>query len=282
MSKTKILYEDNDLLVCHKPAGIATQTARIGQADMASEMENYLARNLPQGIAYNNSARPHIHVIHRLDQPVEGILVFAKQASAAAALSAQAAGEGMEKEYLALVCDLRGKETADGTQGSGREAEQLQSRQGESGVFTDYLLKDGKTNTSRVVPPEVKGAKEARLRYEILQEESPEALASARKAGGEVSLPDRTEESGLRYAVVKIRLYTGRHHQIRVQMANAGMPLLGDRKYADQAAVTLSEKLGIREIALCAYRLSFCHPKTGERLHFEIMPEGAPFQGIRF
>lgn len=283
MSKTKILYEDNDLLVCHKPAGIATQTARIGQADMASEMENYLARNLPQSIGHDSSARPHIHVIHRLDQPVEGILVFAKQASIAAALSAQAAGEGMAKEYLALICDLRGKETADGTQGGGREAEHvLRSRQGESGVFTDYLLKDGKTNTSRVVPPEMKGAKEARLRYEILREEFPEILFPHKKAGDGFSLADRTEEGGLHCAVVKIWLYTGRHHQIRVQMANAGMPLLGDRKYADHAAVVLSENLGIREIALCAYRLSFCHPKTGERLHFEIMPEGAAFRGISF
>lgn len=258
MSKTKILYEDNDLLVCHKPAGIATQTARIGQADMASEMENYLARSLPQSIGHNSSVRPHIHVIHRLDQPVEGILVFAKQAPAAASLSAQAAGEEMEKEYLALVCDQRG------------EGERKQS-----GTLADYLIKDGKTNTSRVVPPEVKGAKEARLRYEILQEESPEILFPAKK--------DTSEgESERRCAVVRIRLYTGRHHQIRVQMANAGMPLLGDRKYAGQEAAALSEDLGIREIALCAYRLSFCHPKTGERLHFEIMPEGAAFRGIRF
>lgn len=258
MSKAKILYEDNDLLVCHKPAGIATQTVRIGQADMASEMENYLARNLPRSSGRDSSVRPHIHVIHRLDQPVEGILVFAKQASAAAALSAQAAGEGMEKEYLALVCDLRG------------EGERKQSA-----ILTDYLIKDGKTNTSRVVPPEVKGAKEARLQYEILQEKSPELLFAAKKDIGE-------GEAEQQYAVVRIRLYTGRHHQIRVQMANARMPLLGDRKYADHAAAVLSENLGIREIALCAYRLSFCHPKTGERLHFEITPEGAAFRGIRF
>lgn len=276
MNQERILYEDNDLLVCHKPAGIATQTARIGQADMASEMENYLARKLPQSIGRGSSARPHIHVVHRLDQPVEGILVFAKQPSAAAALSAQAAGEGMEKEYLALVCDLRSEEATDGTQSGGHDAEQMQqNQQGRSGVLTDYLLKDGKTNTSRVVPAEVKGAKEARLRYEILREESPEGLLSTTKDLGEA-------ENGLHLAVVKIRLYTGRHHQIRVQMANAGMPLLGDRKYADQAAAVLSENLGIREIALCAYRLSFCHPKTGERLHFEIMPEGAAFRGIRF
>ncbi len=226
MFENRILYEDNYILVCHKPAGIATQTARIGQADMVSEMENYLARS-----------RARIYVVHRLDQPVEGILVFAKQQAAAAALSAQAAGDEMEKEYLALVCDLRGEDAADG-----------------SGILTDCLLKDGKTNTSRVVPSEVKGAKEARLSYEILREELPK--------------------------IVKIRLYTGRHHQIRVQMANAGMPLLGDRKYAPKEAIAMSESLGIRDVALCAYRLSFIHPQTKERMQFERKPEGAAFRGI--
>ncbi len=248
MSANRILYEDDHILVCHKPAGIATQTARIGQADMVSEMENYLARNLSQGSRQNETEtkpahkrgnvikQPQIYVVHRLDQPVEGILVFAKQQAAAAALSAQAAGDEMEKEYLALVCDLQ------------------ESRQEQSGILTDYLLKDGKTNTSRIVPSEVKGAKEARLSYEILREEWP--------------------------AVAKIRLYTGRHHQIRVQMANAGLPLLGDRKYAPQEAIALSERLGIRDVALCAYRLSFLHPQTKVRMQFERKPEGAAFQGI--
>lgn len=254
MNPNRILYEDKDILVCHKPAGIATQTARVGQADMVSEMENYLARKLPQGGRQGESQKMHsgrcgnlshqqrIYVVHRLDQPVEGILVFAKQQAAAAALSAQAAGEEMEKEYLALVCDLRGKETA--------------------GTLTDYLLKDGKTNMSYVVPPEVKGAKEARLQYEILE--------------------DAETESGLRCKVAKVRLYTGRHHQIRVQMANAGLPLLGDHKYADKEAIVLSERLGIRDVALCAYRLAFIHPVTKEKMQFEIKPEGAAFRGIRF
>ena len=140
----------------------------------------------------------------------------------------------MKKEYLALVC--------------GRDMQQ-------SGELMDYLLKDGKTNTSRVVPAEVKGAKEARLSYEILWEKSPEAL-------------------------VKICLHTGRHHQIRVQMANAGMPLLGDHKYAGKEVLALSDKLGIRETALCAYRLAFTHPKTGKHMQFAIRPEGAAFRNI--
>lgn len=227
MKHERILYEDNDIIVCHKPAGIATQTARVGQADMVSEIANYLKTSHP-----DLKTLPYVGVVHRLDQPVEGILVFAKNKAAAAELSRQAAGDGMKKEYLAVICGdnlLR------------------------AGELTDYLLKDGKTNTSRIVPSEVKGAKEAKLSYEVLSE----GLSGT--------------------ALVRVRLYTGRHHQIRVQMANAGMPLLGDRKYGGEAAALLSSQLGMREIALCAYRLAFAHPRTGERMRFEIEPEGSAF-----
>lgn len=227
MKNARILYEDKDIIVCRKPAGIATQTTRIGQADMVSEISNYLKMNNP-----DLRTPPYVGVVHRLDQPVEGILVFAGNKAAAANLSRQAAGDGMKKEYLAVVC--------------GENFPQ-------AGELKDYLLKDGKTNTSRVVPSEVKGAKEARLSYEILEEGL-----------------DGT-------ALAKIRLYTGRHHQIRVQMANAGMPLLGDRKYAGEAVAALALQLGVREVGLCAYRLAFTHPGTGERLQFEIEPEGAAF-----
>lgn len=227
MKSERILFEDSDVIVCHKPSGIATQTARVGQADMVSEISNYLKTNHP-----DLKTPPYVGVVHRLDQPVEGILVFAKNRASAAELSRQAAGDGMKKEYLAVVC-----------------GENLP----QAGELTDYLLKDGKTNTSRVVPSEVKDAKEARLSYEVLSE----------------------GQSGT--ALVRVRLYTGRHHQIRVQMANAGMPLLGDRKYAGEAAAALFLQLGVREVGLCAYRLGFTHPKTGERMQFEIEPEGAAF-----
>ncbi len=253
MHMNRILHEDNEIIVCHKPAGIATQTARVGQADMVSEITNYLASK--EG-AIGKS--PHVSVVHRLDQPVEGILVFAKNKTAAADLSRQSAGEEMKKEYLALIC---GKDM---------------SRTGE---LADYLLKDGKTNVSRVVPPEIKGAKLARLSYEILREDLLEVLLQNRKICGEVLTPEEEMDgSGLfQIALVKICLHTGRHHQIRVQMANAGMSLLGDRKYGGQAMPALSDKLGVRETALCAYRLAFTHPKTGKRMQFEIKPEGAAF-----
>lgn len=247
INRNRILHEDSDMIVCHKPAGIATQTARVGQADMVSEIANYLASNKDSGVGKS----PYVGVVHRLDQPVEGILVFAKNKTAAAVLGRQAAGEEMKKEYLALVC---GEDMP------------------EQGELKDYLLKDGRTNTSRVVPPEVKGAKQAWLSYEMIQHDLREALFPAQKDLPGGSLP--------RIMLVRICLHTGRHHQIRVQMANAGIPLLGDRKYAGKEALAMSEKLGIRETALCAYRLAFTHPKTGRQMQFEIRPEGAAFRGI--
>ncbi|MDE7198837.1 MAG: RluA family pseudouridine synthase [Lachnospiraceae bacterium] len=231
MNNDRILYNDKNIIVCHKPAGIATQTARVGQADMESEITNYLKADRP------DSKKPvYVRVIHRLDQPVEGILVFAKSKAAAADLSRQAAGDVMKKEYLAVVC-----------------GENFPQR----GELKNYLLKDGKTNTSRVVPSEIKGAKEARLSYEVLS------------------------EGPLQTALVRIQIHTGRHHQIRVQMANAGMPLLGDRKYTGEAAAFVSSQLGIREIALCAYRLTFIHPITGEEMTFEVEPEGEAFHKVK-
>lgn len=86
-----ILYEDEDILVCDKPAGLAVQSARVSQMDMESELRNYLKGG-------------GVYVVHRLDQPVEGLLVFAKNRRAAAGLGAQMADGVMNKDYRALVC----------------------------------------------------------------------------------------------------------------------------------------------------------------------------------
>jgi len=235
MTKEQILYEDDDIIVCHKPTGVATQTAKVGQRDMVSEVTNYLAargRTKP----YDHS-NVYAGTVHRLDQPVEGILVFAKNQKAANALSRQIAENHMEKYYYAVVT-VRPK-----VDGGHRE------------TLTDYLLKDNKSNMSYVVSPEVKGAKKAVLEYEIL------------------------EKKGI-IALVRIRLITGRHHQIRVQMSHTGMSLLGDYKYADEQTKKLSDELWQKQIALCAYRLEFAHPATGERLSFQRKPESSIFQNF--
>lgn len=216
--KQNILYEDQEILVVYKPAGIATQTARLGQQDMVSELKNYLKN-------------PYLGLIHRLDQPVSGILVFAKNPKAAASLSAQAAREvdkgGMKKHYYAIVC--------------GKPEE-------ESGVLVDYLLKNGRTNLSEVVSKDTRDAKAAKLLYQVCGQK---------------------EE----YTKLEIELCTGRHHQIRVQLAHAWLPILGDSKYGTEKSKALSDRLQCRNVALCAYKLEFIHPVTGKKLSFTIEPK---------
>lgn len=97
--QTKIIYEDKDIIVVYKPAGIAVQSARIGQPDVESELKGHLAAKERQA-----GASPYLGIVHRLDQPVEGLLVFGKNRKAAADLSRQVQGAGFHKEYRAVVC----------------------------------------------------------------------------------------------------------------------------------------------------------------------------------
>ena len=131
----KIIYEDKDILVCEKPAGLAVQSARISEPDMVSELKNYLTGKQPTGApgksteisAFGGTRQPasattsvgvrkpqsvYLGVVHRLDQPVSGLLVFAKNKKAAGALSTQTAQHQMNKIYYAVVYtkeDLTGK-----------------------------------------------------------------------------------------------------------------------------------------------------------------------------
>ena len=101
--KTEIIFEDKDILVAYKPAGLATQTARVGQQDMVSELKNYLwQKRMITGAALGRPA-PYLGVIHRLDQPVEGLQVFAKTSTAAAELNRQLQDGRMKKSYLAVL-----------------------------------------------------------------------------------------------------------------------------------------------------------------------------------
>lgn len=142
--QTKILYEDKDILVVHKPAGIAVQSARIGQADAVSELKNHLAAEDREKGQRAAEKAPYLGVIHRLDQPVEGVLVFGKNQKAAAELSRQLTGADFTKEYLAVVC---GKPQA------------------EKAELVDYLLKED----GRAVVSAQKEAKKAVLGYEVLE-----------------------------------------------------------------------------------------------------------------
>lgn len=207
----EILYEDNFIIVCNKPAGTATQTKRIGQKDMESMLRTYrMQKGEPS----------YIGVVHRLDQPVSGVMVFAKTKEAAADLSRQVSAKAADKYYYAVT---------DGV------PEKLK------GTLEDYLLRDGRTNLSKVVTSKEAGAKRAKLSYEVITKSEAKAL-------------------------VRIKLATGRHHQIRVQMAHAGWPLVGDRKYNFKENM----KSGGQPMCLCSYKLGFNHPATKKKMEFEI------------
>ena len=223
-----ILYEDRDLIVCRKPAGVPVQTKQIQTKDMVSLLKNY--RYQQEG----GKGEPYLGVIHRLDQPVEGVLVFALNPKAAADLSRQMTAGKIKKTYLAV------------TEGTVKV---------KSAKLVDWLKKDGRTNSSAVVEGGTSGAKKAILSYEVL--ETWKNKEDAQDCG----------ERNL----IRIDLDTGRHHQIRVQMAHAGMPLVGDRKY--NPGQNSQEPL-----ALCSAKLGFQHPVTKKQLEFQVQPAGMAFK----
>ena len=221
--KPEILYEDKEIIVCIKPAGIPTQSSRIGTPDMVSILKNYLSAS--------SSAKqpPYLAVIHRLDQPVEGILVFAKTPAAAKKLNQQLQTSGFGKHYLALLSAVPSVPESN---------------------LLDYMIKDGRTNTSRICTPDTPGAKAARLHYRV------------------------TGQSGS-FAIAEITLDTGRHHQIRVQMSHLGCPIIGDRKYGSPNNPVDTTANGlfntpVSQLQLFAYRLTFRHPASGNVMEFSI------------
>ena len=216
--RAEIIYEDRELLVCRKPAGLAVQTAAGFQEDMVSLLKNEISRR--QG-----EKAPYLGVVHRLDQPVEGLLVFAKTRQAAAQLGSQLADGRLKKHYLAVLGAVPQKEQA---------------------TLIDYLKKNPGTNTSRVASASEKAAKRAQLSYRVL---------AVSKEG---------------HALVGIEIATGRHHQIRVQMAHLGCPLIGDVKYG---GAPVSEG----GLALCADRLAFFLPHNKKRMEFSIKPQNPVF-----
>jgi 23S rRNA pseudouridine1911/1915/1917 synthase len=252
-----VLYEDNDLIVVWKPAGVESQSSRGFGADMVSMIRNHLARSARRNAAnstedaklstrlstraVNNAVEPYIGVIHRLDKPVSGILVFAKTRKAAASLSAKVSSDDMHKQYLAVVCG---------------NVDNFVDKSVEN--LVDYLLKDGEKNISKIVDKGISGAKRAELSYRIVETIT-------------------TKEYGP-LALAEITLKTGRHHQIRVQMSGHSMPLWGDQKYNPNFQPDGIYGNQHVNVALASCELTFPHPSTGKKMTFRHMPESPIFQ----
>ena len=211
-----ILHEDNHLIVALKPPRMLTQGDDTGDMDLHSLLKGYVKEK------YNKPGEVYLGLVHRMDRPVGGLLVFARTSKAAARLSAQIRDNTLAREYV-LVC-------------KGRAPARFTLR--------DYLVKDARSNTVRVLP-----------QYLKLQ-------------GKEAVLHGHTVAFSQERSLVTIRLQTGRAHQIRAQMAHFGHPLLGDARYNPQGPGGL--------IALWGMRLAFAHPITGRNLVFVCAPGRMP------
>ena len=245
MRDIKWIYEDEDILVCHKPAGVATEGARAYNMDVVSAARNYISR---QNRGKNTDRKPpYVATVHRLDQPVEGVLILAKNKKAATNLAAQIKDRSTDKYYYALC---RGSFE----QKQGRlENLLVRKEDGFAAVVTEdesKTLKNGAITLDngdviRIIAGEVK---KAILEYEVIAE---------------------TEETTL----LRVKLMTGRFHQIRVQMANLGHPIIGDQKYGTEESLAISEKMGAKDVCLVSFKYAVKHPSTHKGMEFEITPD---------
>ena len=254
LDKLEIIYEDRDILVCYKPAGIATQTRRLGQPDMESLIRNYLAEK---------HEKPYVGIVHRLDQPVEGIMVFGKNKKAAAGLSEQVQSHEIGKYYKAVCRHISRDIIPD------------------KGTLIDYMTYDKKVNVGYVLDPEET--------EEFLKNKgnlSKKLQDSLKTCSGMSTIDGKDiKKAILDYQVINknqdriifdIHLHTGRHHQIRLQMANMNCPIIGDKKYGSRETDDSSRT----QLALCSYRLAFMHPITKKPMEFTIEPQFLTMTGL--
>ena len=204
MEQTKLIYTDEHIVVCVKPARVLSTDEPGGLPEL---VRNALG-----------DPKADVRTVHRLDRVVAGLMVLARTPEAASELSRQIREEEFHKEYMAVI---HGKP---------------EQKEGE---LCDLLFRDKARKMTMVAKEPGKGVLPARLGYRVLGE-------------------------GENLSRVRICLYTGRTHQIRVQFASRNMPLVGERKYS-----TLEDPC---EIALWSCRLAFTHPATGEKMEFELQP----------
>jgi 23S rRNA pseudouridine1911/1915/1917 synthase len=223
----QVLLEDNHLLGVLKPAGLLAQGDRTGDPTALAQAREYIKER------YAKPGNVYLGLVHRIDRPVSGVMVFARTSKAASRLARAFHDRAVEKTYLAVV---------------------VGSMPDDAGELSGFVER---THTrSRMTDEEGPRAREASLAYRVL-------------ARSELMLPprDRRRTAPARMvSLVEITPHTGRHHQIRLQFSAAGFPLVGDLKYR------APEPLPERAIALHAARLRFPHPVGGEMVELAAPP----------
>ena len=221
-SVVQVLYEDNHLLVVNKPAGIATMGAENGEPSVHGWACDYLRKK------YNKPGKVFVGVVSRLDSVTSGVLVLARTSKAAARLSIQFGGPGKHKKVSTRAKKLYLAVIAGDPQPDAGLADR--------GTLADRVWKDDRAMRMRTAKSSRPDAKEARLEYELVRQ---------------------TRDATL----VAVRLLTGRKHQIRLQFADRGHPIVGDDKYGSREAFSSG-------VALHSWRLLMTHPTTEQPLEF--------------
>lgn len=206
----KVIYEDNHIIIVYKEAGEIVQGDKTGDEPLSEKVKEYVKEK------YHKPGNVFLGVVHRLDRPVAGLVVFARTSKALSRLNDMFRKGEVHKTYWAIT----------------REA----PRQPEA-LLEHWLVRNEKQNKSYAYDHEVAGSKLARLSYKVIA---------------------RSQN----YTLLEVRLLTGRHHQIRCQLAHIGCPIRGDLKYGARR----SNPDG--SISLLAHHIEFVHPVSRQTLSF--------------
>ena len=218
-----VLYEDNHLLIVNKKAGEIVQGDKTGDVPLVETCKQYIKE------AYAKPGNVFLGVVHRLDRPVSGCVIFARTSKALARLNDMFRRGDIHKTYWAIV---------------------ERNLCAPSATLTHWLVCNEQQNKSYVYDNEVPNSKRAELDYRVIAE-------------------------GDRYLLLEVNLKTGRHHQIRCQLAKIGLPIRGDLKYGARR----SNPDG--SISLMARCIDFVHPVTKQPVHIESpVPDEALWQTL--
>lgn len=205
------LYEDNHIIIVSKRSGEIVQGDKTGDEPLSETVKQYIKEK------YHKPGNVFLGVVHRLDRPVWGLVVFAKTSKALTRLNKMFKEGQVHKTYWAITKN---------------------APPAEEGVLIDWLVRNERQNKSYAHPQEVPNAKKAVLKYRVIAHSD-------------------------RYHLIEVNLLTGRHHQIRCQLANMGCPIKGDLKYG----APRSNPDG--SISLLARRITFVHPVSKENIVVE-------------
>ena len=220
----RVLYEDNHLLIVNKLPSEIVQGDKTGDVCLLDDVKSYIKET------YNKPGNVFAGLVHRIDRPVSGAVIFAKTSKALSRMTQKIKEREFSKIYLAVVKNRPPK-----------DADEL----------SDYMIKNESQNKSYIVSSNTKGAKLAQLRYRVIG-------------------------SSDSYYLLEVELITGRHHQIRAQLAHMGCPIKGDLKYG------FPRSNPDASISLHAYKLHFEHPTLKTSIDIKApKPSGMPWDAFK-